>query len=302
MIRLILSIFLLSTCHLLSEENQEDWICHYVRAEQAYADHNGPVAIEEFTKAIKLVPDQLFLYVERARIYEKMKNYQAALKDLSLVIDSPKAHNQDLIPALWGRAKIYMILEDFENMDKDYDSVLAIDPSRLENEINDQYMILRNISPYLINDPQFQEAYTSGMIELGYCNSPEDVTYIENGVAIVKRKSGCGSNECQVCKKKVTNRAHCENCGINSALAYETKVNNPTKETDCTYWCKRISKTAEIGCEAFKTTKCRIACRQLVSWLKSQCFSCCNGGGFYVNCVKPFENYLEKVGCQEPIW
>lgn len=54
-------------------------------------------------------------------------------------------------------------------------------------------------------------------------------------------------------------------------------------------------------CDVFKTVKCRVACREVVDYCRSVCFRCCEGDGFYKNCVKPFENFLERVGCEEPI-
>lgn len=304
--RTICLLIVLLTTQVFAENN-DDWLTHYVQAEKAYAQRNGPLAIEEYTKAIELTPNQLCLYMGRGKTYEKMKRYELALQDFSFIINYPNIHNKDLVPALWARARMYLILHDYDSMHKDYEAVTSIDQNTLETERNEKYLVLRNINSNKISDANFQEKYALEMVNRGYCKSTNDVMFTNNGVAIIELKHNCGCQKCQEAeaeaqKKNLSNPLGCIDCGIDLNVDYETRNNNPTDETNCHYWCKRLTESAEVLCEGFETIKCKIICKEVVKSTRDGCLKCCNNDGFYKNCVKPFENFLERVGCEENIW
>lgn len=296
---MLVCLFLVSHAYA----GDEAWLSHYIAAEKAFSEKNGAVAVEEYTKAIQLAPEKLFLYLERARTYEKKHKYAEAIHDFTKVIDTQGVHNQYLIPALWGRSRMYLRLDDYDLMEKDCDRVIAIDPDNLDSEITEDYLIMRNIRSEKVLDSEFQQEYVSSLVELGLAEA-EGALFTENGVAILKKNKTFPCHKCQLREKK--SHSVSSDCPVPLKSFFRTQrynnPNNETKETDCNYWCKRLTKSAKNLCEGFKTTKCRIACREVVDLTKKVCLECCADEGFYKNCVKPFETFMEMVGCEEPIW
>ena len=92
---------------------------------------------------------------------------------------------------------MHLMLHDYDSMHNDYEAVTAIDQNTLEIEKNDDYLVLKNISISKINDLEFRENYASEMISRGYCKSIHDITFTNNGVAIIKLKRNCGCQKCQ---------------------------------------------------------------------------------------------------------
>lgn len=70
-----------------------------------------PIAIEDFTKAIELIPNDPALFVNRANVYRDMKNFDQAIAEYTKAIGIKAAHS----PAYVGRGHIYMLKNDGVN-------------------------------------------------------------------------------------------------------------------------------------------------------------------------------------------
>jgi tetratricopeptide (TPR) repeat protein len=295
-------------------EKEMDWIEHYVLAQEAVGRKDGNTAIEEFTKAIDLQSNKLFLYVQRGQIYEKKHQWEDAVKDFTYVIESPNVHPSILLRALYGRGYCYLKIDGLKNYildktastrtDDDWNRAKAMDTGLVHEEENENYSIEWNVPEGNIHNPEFKREYSKIMVEVENCHSVDDVMFFDNWTIVKKLKKDKPS--CQECfdenprlKKNIPSRVECGQ-DLKSTL---TKINNPTDETDCKWWCDRISESADMMClEHFKSGKCQYVCIKVVEKTKSWCYSCCAGDGFYKNCVKPFENFLARVGCEEQIW
>lgn len=231
-------------------EKEMDWLDHYVLAERAVNLKDGNTAIEEFTRAIELNPEKIFLYLQRGQIFEKKHDWENAIHDFTYVIENPNTHVSIILPALYSRARCYLHLDGINNylndrtestrFEKDFKLAKSLDTSVVHTEENDNYSIDFNVSESDINNPEYRKQYAKMMVQLGYCNSEKDVMFFDNWVTITKLK------------KQKPCRQEC--------------YNQTLRET--TKWC----------------------------------YGCCKGDGFYKNCVKPFEDFISRVGCEDPIW
>lgn len=202
---LFILLFVVFHLNCFSIEKECDWLDYYVSAELAIGVKDGKAAIEEFSKAIGLNPDALILYVQRGQVYVKKHEYEKAIEDFTHVIDSPNPHISVLLPALRGRAGCYLILDgdacflrDMSRTDRfhlDYDRAKSLDAYLDFTKENKRYEITANIPASDIHNQDFREAFIAVRIQLGMCDSPDDIKFFDNGVAITKLKCNCGCQE-----------------------------------------------------------------------------------------------------------
>ena len=201
-----------------------------------------------------------------------MQQYEKALEDFTHVIDTPNVHVSLLLPALRGRVGIYLRLDgdkcfpkDFSRTDRfhtDFDRAEALDPNKPCFCRNESYEVLTNFN-IEINNSEFQAEYAKAMVKLNRCQNIEDVKFFANGVVIVKLKEDLPCRCRGECKELIEPKMNaCADCLRDVVFG---RNNNPTEETDCKYWCDRVSESAK-------------------------------------DCVRPFEDFLERVGCEDPIW
>jgi len=201
-------------------QKSEDWIEHFVLAQKYVGEKNGDLALAEFTKAIELNPDQLFLYLQRGLIYIKKHQYDNALPDLTYVIDYPNAHISLLLPALRGRALCYLKIDggdacfprDMSRTNRfqmDFCRAKALDANSLENFSNENYDIDVNISRGDLHNPLYREMYVEMQLALGTCTSPDAIKFYDNGVVITKRSY----HDCQCCRSDLKKKP-CLLCGM----------------------------------------------------------------------------------------
>jgi hypothetical protein len=184
------------------------------------------------------------------------------------------------------------VVSRFEN---DFNNANLIDPYIFQTFENEKYLIDFNIPAGDFFDETYRGIIVQTALETDLCETGKDITFYDNRV-IVKKKKKSACKKCEIQK----NSLHCAPCEIAREVLNN---NNPTDETDCQWWCNRVAQTAENMCvSSFQTAACRHTCMQVVQVAKAWCHKCCHADGFYQNCVKPFENFLESVGCEDAIW
>ena len=214
--RFLSLLFAILNINCIAFEEKLDWIDHFVLAEQAISIKDGNTAIDEFSKAIELNPDELILYVQRGNVHIKKHQYEEAAKDFTHVIDSPNPHVSVLLPAVRGRASCYLRLDgdacfpkDMSRTDRfhlDFDRAASLDPYPMFSKENERYEITANIPPADIHSQDYREAYIDICIQFGVCNSRDDVKFFDNGIAVtkLKKKCDCGCQEARENLKKKT--------------------------------------------------------------------------------------------------
>lgn len=89
------------------------------------------MAIEYYTKAIKLNPNNIKAHQNRAQCYSRLKQYEEQFKDECWLIDNLK--NQSELARTFGtRARLYERKDDLASAIDDYDSAMAIPYNRAE--------------------------------------------------------------------------------------------------------------------------------------------------------------------------
>lgn len=182
-----------------ASENDKTWIDHYVIAEGAVNRKDGDTAIKEFSKAIELSPEKIFLYLQRGQIFEKKHQWEQAIQDFTYVIESPNTHVSIMLPALYSRARCYLFIDGIDQyladktsstrFEKDYKLAKSLDTSLVHTEENENYHIDFNVAEADIHNPEYRDQYAKMMVQLGYCNSEKDVMFFDNGVTITKLKA-----------------------------------------------------------------------------------------------------------------
>lgn len=104
--------------------------------------------VEQAEKLLKRVvelklPAKWMRYAERANFYVELKNYRAAIDDLTFVIsddEDMRAYRPGSIQFLYQRAGLYEIVNEFDKAVADYEAIKTIDP---RNETAANAMILK---------------------------------------------------------------------------------------------------------------------------------------------------------------
>lgn len=122
-------------------------------------------------------------------------------------------------------------------------------------------------------DEEFRNRLCSFFCDIDLCESREDIIFTDAGICIVKI-TGCP-------------------CMLSM---YHAGFDRAVDNADCRYWCDRASELAQSWCAThFQKLGCQHACKETVNHLKMGCYWCCDGGGFYENCYKPFEDIVARM-------
>lgn len=96
--------------------------------QRAYNSGNYAKAIDLFTQALKVDPEDLNAYLQRGFCHSLSGQYDAAIADFTSVIDRKKDH----IWAYISRGSAYKKAGKFDLALKDFDTVLQMDPRNEE--------------------------------------------------------------------------------------------------------------------------------------------------------------------------
>lgn len=271
-------VFLLnfSTFLFSNESSQKEWINNLISAEFYVKSKEYSRAICEYSEAIEKLKvsnsEKLFLYYERGRVYGLSGKYVEALEDFTFIVDHANVNSSDFVKALWGRSACYSALNDSENFERDLRLIKESDYYP-KVESNKNTIIVRNFdfSRVPIN---LKKRYMKIMVEIGVCDSEQDIVFTHSGVCIIKK----------------SNKLRCNRYPQNSR---EGDYN-----TDCDYWCDKVAAISNAMCgRYFPNPWCLGVCVSVVEVLKDACHWCCKDDGFYKKCVKPFEDFISKIPC-----
>lgn len=280
-----LFFILMLTC-LLSQsyadsERDDSWSNRWTSGIMAVQNKQYEEAIAEYTKAIEvlekegLILDHLYLYNSRGQAYLFFDKFEEALKDFKTVAHNQKASATDKILAQWGMTRSYALLGDVENFQKEFAKVKDLDPEYPKVESNEDYIIFRNFHS---DSPCVKDYFAEALVKLEICDYLEDVIFTETGICLIRKKCPCSFSKKQM------------------------KIGQNNNEENCQYWCNRVTDGALLMCgNRFKKLRCQWLCVEVVEALRSACYWCCEGEGFYKRCVKPFEDFLQQVPC-DPLW
>lgn len=142
----------------------ENTSLYYARA-YAYEDMRAyPLAIADFNHILSVDPEDEYVYRGRGRVYEAMGDYQQAIADFTQAITL----NPRFTSAYINRGNIYLDLEDYIRARADYESVLEIDPRDevahlnmgvLYDHLDDDESAFIYYTRAIELDPQYANAY-----------------------------------------------------------------------------------------------------------------------------------------------
>ena len=104
---------------------------------------NFDSAIEKYNAALKLNPENSYVYNNRALAYHNAGNFKAALDDYSILIQL----EPNLVNAYVNRGLIYMDLNDYNQALADFNFALSIDPN-LINAYNNRGLTYYRMNEY----------------------------------------------------------------------------------------------------------------------------------------------------------
>lgn len=222
------------------------------------------------------------VYVDRGRLYSLLGRNEEALRDLDIARASPDLQGDDKLRAVVSRLVTYYRLNMIEESKPELQVFKSI-YSCPKLEVFKDVVIIRNVP-----DCECSHGVLKSFVANVFCESEDDVK-ISNGICIGKRKAcNCGCDKSK-----------------NDPLAASIKINSPKAYVnDCTWYCDKMQVASNLFCAgAFKFFRCQAICIATVEALKDGCYWCCNTGGFYKNCVKPFEDIVGRMGqgC-DPAW
>lgn len=107
-------------------EKEPKFAAVYNNRGNAYSELNQlEAAIKEYSKAIKLDPNDVEAYYNRGNVCRKLKRYTRAIEEYSKAIEL----NPNFAIAYGNRGVSYRILSQYENAFKDYNKVIELNPN-----------------------------------------------------------------------------------------------------------------------------------------------------------------------------
>lgn len=276
----------------------ESWAEHYINGLKYSEQKNFELALEEFNSGIDdLLQESDFLenefvcfYIERAACYMRLKQYQDIIDDMTMVLAEYKMNNRDLETAYLNRAIAYGNLENLDMMRRDLTiyqqmtGMINLMPSR-------DYTIMRNVN----QARHIFKGVADGMLFCGLIESLDDVQLFGEETIVIKRKPyhacpcvekgcGCGAPDPN---NPFDNRNNPNNGGGQQQRA----------EDDCKSWCKYAVDIGVLWVEKrfARYSWCWGMGMSVLASMQDGCNYCCDGGNFYSNCIKPFENLCRNM-------
>ncbi|RKO91567.1 hypothetical protein BDK51DRAFT_34755, partial [Blyttiomyces helicus] len=108
---------------------------------QFYQEKKYSQALDLYSQAIKLVPDDAVFYSNRAACYSMMQNYEKVIDDCT----SALTYDAKYIKALNRRAGAYEILEKWEPALNDYTSMCLLEEYKAESSLKAMDRILKHV-------------------------------------------------------------------------------------------------------------------------------------------------------------
>lgn len=264
------------------------WQNHWQKAVEYCSGRNYEAAETEFNLSIAFLENQNdethpHVYVDRARLYLLQNRYTESLVDLNKAIASKYLTNTDRIRGLVTRIFTCSNLQMDEQVLADYEAFKAMSPNFPKVEFSKEKVIIRNMP----KSNCYKKLAKAFLIGIEICESEDDITELDSGIMIAKRKKcNCG----------------CDKMAMKAAV--QPKPANQNDIDKCKYWCDKCALGGMAWCaKVFKRWDCQTGCLFAVDLIKDGCYWCCNGGNIYQKCVKPFEDIVSHIGqpC-DPYW
>lgn len=275
---MLIILTLLCSC-IYGDSWQENW----VKAVENCECKNYALAEEYFSAAIGIISkenktENYHVYVDRARMLLLLERYEEGLFDINIALSSTKMTDHDMARGLLTRMVLLSRLNiNHKQQMQDLDDLKKYDKNIPEEEITDEYIIIRNIP----DCECYQKIMSAYFLHAGICETQSDIQILKSRIMIVKKKK---------CDKGV-------NC---------TCANKKTLSSDmtCHDYCDYMATAGHVFCAGqFKSLRCITGCSWAVDYLRKKCYWCCRNGEFYKNCIEPFAFILDyiKEPC-DPYW
>lgn len=224
------------------------------------------------------------VYVDRARLYSMQGRHAECLQDLDVAMEQGSLEQSDLVRCVVTRILTNCNLGNNDDALEDMRMFKEVYPNAPILQVTNDQVIIRNVPECEC----YQAIAKKLFVSIGLCESENDIQMLKSGIMVGKRstsKTDCG-------------------CGCGGL----SLINKPVRkwqiiqsEQNCKNWCERCSVVAACWCgKTFKEWRCQAACVLATQLIKEGCNLCCDGGRFWQNCVKPFEDVAGKMGLIEP--
>ena len=172
------------------ELNPEDAAAYYNRG-NSYAElKQYEKAIEDYSRAIALNPEDAAAYINRGNSYADLKQYEKAIKDYSRAIEL----NPEYTAAYYNRGNSYADLKQYEKAIADYSKAIELNPEDTAAYINrgNSYAVLKQYEKAIedydraieINPEFFQSYHNRGV---SYFNSSKFYNGLKDFYWFVKK-------------------------------------------------------------------------------------------------------------------
>lgn len=270
----------------------EDWVDHLILSSEAYDAQAYDIAINHIDLALTNAPDTEIprLKIQKAMFLNGASKYKEALscvEELECFTKGNLSIKQQ-VECAEIKTYSYVKLQDLESAKQYFYKLSELDPRIPKFTHTKDCIIISNFDQI----PQFKNFLTCTFVHSEIAEKADHVQFHNNGICIVKKMCHCGCQSCQDRKETFT----CDCCG---QLISRIEPKPPENKSGCTEAiCNRLETAGITFCATkFQEPKCLFGCMGVVYGISDGCKYCCSAGGFYVNCIKPFENILDKCPC-----
>lgn len=273
----------------------KEWEPLWIAAIEDCQNQDFVSAESNFTKTINLMEsendaDHPLVYMDRARLYLSLNQYEEALTDINKAILSEKLKHWELVKAVNARVTARTKLGFTDGYEEDVAFLVKNFEVQIEN--TEDYLIIRNMP----KEEEFQKSMIHFFIQGGICHSKEDLRELSSNICVVKK-----------IEKKVeqASESYCHACAFNPSkqLRFDALT-----IAGCVLWCDSSAFAAITGWCAFFPEFCVInACNKAVVEIQNNCRACCQTGVFSQDiCAAPFadivgamQKFLPPCGCPQ---
>lgn len=313
----IFSLFAIITLCSISADT---WHDHWATASENEELKNYKEAEIKYKLAFDLssingeIP-QYHICIDLARMLIIQERNEEALLILNEAIDSEKLLLRDKAFAFLLSSHIKLKLGNTEGYIQDFTFFNEINPDKIEIDINESKVIIRNFPNYEFARKMYKLYFTSS----GYCQNETDLHFLgkDKSICIIYKTNcdcGCGCGEKSKNSKSKTLLNHNKNSNNNIDLIARFDLYDDIKSEMgglsfdkrtssiefCQDNCDSSASTAMIwGALKIPDKRGVAAFAILVEGMRRLCKNCCARGSFYDSCISPLldgEGMLAQIG------
>lgn len=252
----------------------QEWESYWAAAIEECHQGNYLSAEQHFNISINLMESENdnenpSIYIDRARLYLLTRQYEEALKDINAVLNFTNLKDKERTRAISIKVTARANLGFSDGYEEDMEFLAK--NIEIDVEDTEDHILIKNLPHCQI----FKEALATFFVNIGICQSKEDVSLLPSNICIINKNPGF-EKESEICCSISTNE-------ISKQVGRDNRLIE-----GCKTWCDSSAFAAIRWCSFYPELCLVNACNQAVFEIQHNCRACCQTIYNQDVCAAPF--------------